>query len=54
MEFIRTYPAGPAQYCSIPYSPDNIAAKKLYETIKYRSCKLITLLQTQDLITKSF
>ncbi len=30
MEFVRTYPAGPAQYCWIPYSLDNIAAKKLY------------------------
>ncbi|MCQ4087805.1 GNAT family N-acetyltransferase [Saccharibacillus sp. JS10] len=36
MEFIRTYPAGLAQYCWIPYSPENTSAKKLYETFGFR------------------
>lgn len=36
LEFIRTYPAGPAEYCWIPYSPDNITARKLYESFGFR------------------
>lgn len=36
LEFIRTYPAGPAQFCWIPYSRENIAAKKLYESFGFR------------------
>ncbi|WP_372632775.1 GNAT family N-acetyltransferase [Cohnella sp.] len=36
LEFIRTFPAGPAQYCWIPYKPDNVAAKKLYEGFGFR------------------
>ncbi|MGX1828165.1 GNAT family N-acetyltransferase [Paenibacillus taichungensis] len=35
LEFIRTFPAGPARYCWIPYSPDNLAAKKLYESFGF-------------------
>lgn len=35
LEFIRTFPAGPAQYCWIPYKPDNVAAKKLYESFGF-------------------
>ncbi|WP_042472525.1 GNAT family N-acetyltransferase [Bacillus ndiopicus] len=36
LEFIRTFPAGPARYCWIPYSTDNVAAKKLYESFGFR------------------
>lgn len=36
MEFIRTFPAGPAQYCWIPYKAENVAAKKLYESCGFR------------------
>lgn len=36
LEFIRTFPAGPANYCWIPYKPENIAAKKLYESFGFR------------------
>jgi diamine N-acetyltransferase len=36
LEFIRTFPAGPAQYCWIPYKPDNVAAKKLYDSFGFR------------------
>jgi diamine N-acetyltransferase len=35
LEFIRTFPAGPADYCWIPYKPDNVAAKKLYESFGF-------------------
>jgi diamine N-acetyltransferase len=34
--FIRTYPAGRAQYCWIPYKSENIAAKRLYESFGFR------------------
>ncbi|SHO43675.1 class I SAM-dependent methyltransferase [Anaerocolumna xylanovorans] len=27
LEYIRTFPAGPARYCWIPYEADNIVAK---------------------------
>ncbi|MEG0385265.1 MAG: GNAT family N-acetyltransferase [Erysipelothrix sp.] len=36
LEFIRTFPAGPARYCWIPYGTDNSAAKKLYESFGFR------------------
>lgn len=36
LEFIRTLPAGPARYCWIPYSLENIAAKKLYQSFGFR------------------
>ncbi|MGF7144853.1 diamine N-acetyltransferase [Anaerotaenia torta] len=36
MEYIRTFPAGQAQYCWIPYEADNIVAKKLYESFGFR------------------
>ncbi|MFJ5771638.1 GNAT family N-acetyltransferase [Psychrobacillus sp. NPDC093180] len=35
LEFIRTFPAGPARYCWIPYSTDNFAAKKLYDSFGF-------------------
>lgn len=36
LEFIRTFPAGPAKYCWIPYEADNVVAKKLYESFGFR------------------
>lgn len=36
LEFIRTFPAGPAQYCWISYKDENVAAKKLYESFGFR------------------
>lgn len=36
LEYIRTFPAGPAEYCWIPYEPDNLVAKKLYESFGFR------------------
>lgn len=36
LEFIGTFPAGPARYCWIPYSTDNFTAKKLYESFGFR------------------
>ncbi|MEO4053904.1 GNAT family N-acetyltransferase [Solibacillus sp. CAU 1738] len=36
LEFIRTFPAGPASYCWIPYGTENISAKKLYESFGFR------------------
>jgi diamine N-acetyltransferase len=36
LEFIRTFPAGPAQYCWIPYKAENSAAKQLYESFGFR------------------
>lgn len=36
LEFIRTFPAGDAQYCWIPYKRDNTAAKRLYESFGFR------------------
>lgn len=36
LEFIRTFPAGPAQFCWIPYKAENAAAKKLYESYGFR------------------
>ena len=36
LEFIRTFPIGPARYCWIPYIKDNLTAKKLYESFGFR------------------
>lgn len=36
LEFVRTFPAAPAQYCWISYKADNAAAKKLYESYGFR------------------
>ena len=35
IDFVRTYPAGPAECCWISYKPDNVAAKKLYESFGF-------------------
>ncbi|MDR0271385.1 GNAT family N-acetyltransferase [Paenibacillus sp.] len=36
LEFIRTFPAGPAHYCWISYKAENLPAKKLYESLGFR------------------
>lgn len=36
LEYIRTFPAGSAKYCWIPYESDNVVAKKLYESFGFR------------------
>lgn len=36
LEYIRTFPAGLAQYCWIAYEEDNIVAKKLYQSFGFR------------------
>ncbi|MGG1516368.1 GNAT family N-acetyltransferase [Paenibacillus oryzisoli] len=36
LEFIRTFPAGPAHYCWISYKADNSPAKRLYESFGFR------------------
>ena len=36
LEYIRTFPAGPARYCWIPYGRDNLTAQKLYESFGFR------------------
>ena len=36
LEFIRTFPAGPARYCWIPYGSDNSTAKRFYESFGFR------------------
>lgn len=30
LDFIRTFPCGPAEYCYLSYEPENTVAKKLY------------------------
>lgn len=51
LEFIRTFPAGPANYCWIPYAGENSFAQKLYESFGFRDngeiCnnELVTVLQ---------
>lgn len=36
LEYIRTFPAGHAQYCWIQYEAENTVAKKLYESFGFR------------------
>ncbi|WP_314592109.1 GNAT family N-acetyltransferase [Paenibacillus terrigena] len=36
LEFIRTFPAGPAHYCWTCYEADNFVAKKFYESFGFR------------------
>jgi diamine N-acetyltransferase len=36
LEFIHTFPAGPAQICWISYRADNLPTKKLYESFGFR------------------
>ncbi len=36
LEYIRTFPVGPAECCWIPYVSSNITAKKFYESFGFR------------------
>lgn len=35
LEFIRTWPCGKAEYCSLSYEPENVVAKKLYASFGF-------------------
>ena len=35
LDYIRTYPCGPAQYCWLSYEPENLVAKRLYESFGF-------------------
>lgn len=35
LEFIRTWPCGKAEYCSLSYEPENEVAKKLYASFGF-------------------
>ena len=35
LDFIRTFPAGPAEYCWISYEPENVRAKNLYQSFGF-------------------
>lgn len=35
LDFIRTFPCGPAEYCYLSYEPENIVAKKLYASLGF-------------------
>lgn len=36
LEFIRTLPCGPAEYCYLSYEPENEVAKKLYASFGFQ------------------
>jgi diamine N-acetyltransferase len=36
LDYIRTFPAGPAEYCWIQYKAENTVARKLYESCGFR------------------
>lgn len=36
IEFIKTFPAGEAEYCWLSYKQDNTTAQKLYERFGYK------------------
>ena len=35
LDYIRTYPAGPAEYCWLSYEPENGAARELYRSFGF-------------------
>ena len=35
LDFIRTFPCGPAEYCYLSYEPENTHAKKLYASFGF-------------------
>ena len=35
LEYIRTFPKGPAEYCWLSYEPENEVAKKLYASFGF-------------------
>lgn len=36
LDYIRSFPCGPAEYCFLSYEPENKAAKKLYNSFGFR------------------
>lgn len=36
LEYIRSFPAGPAEYCFLSYEPENASAAKLYHSFGFR------------------
>ena len=36
LEYIKTYPCGPAAYCWLSYEPENTVAKALYEKYGFK------------------
>ena len=36
LDFIRTFPCGPAEYCYLSYEPENTVAKALYASFGFR------------------
>ena len=36
LDFIRTRPCGPAEYCFLSYEPENAAARALYSSFGFR------------------
>lgn len=35
IEYVKTYPAGPAEYLWISYAPDNVVARNLYQSLGF-------------------
>jgi diamine N-acetyltransferase len=35
LDYIRTFPAGPAEYCWLSYEPENVVARKLYASFGF-------------------
>ena len=36
LDYLRTIPCGPAEYCWLSYEPDNVAAKSLYTSMGFK------------------
>lgn len=36
LEYLRTYPCGEAKYCWLSYEPENVVAKKLYNSFGFK------------------
>lgn len=36
LDYIRTWPCGKAEYCSLSYEPENVVAAKLYHSLGFR------------------
>ena len=35
LSYIRTFPCGPSEYCWLSYEPDNLTAKRLYQSFRF-------------------
>jgi len=35
LEFIKSFPCGKAEYCWLSYNPDNVAARKVYQSLGF-------------------